>query len=866
MPVVLAFFLIVYGALSASAAPASPTPQFERDILPILIARCAKCHGAKLRMSGLGLQEAASILKGGDSGPAVVSGAAAQSLLVKRITERSMPPGDETKVTDAEIELIRRWIDGGAPAALSAGAFTTKEAPEVTEKDRRFWSFQKLARPEAPPCKPRSRIRNPIDAFLLAKLQEKGLDFSAEAKRITLIRRAYFDLVGLPPSPEEVDAFLADKAPDSYERLIDRLLASPHFGERWGRHWLDLAGYVDTVGRDRQATGFKVGEAWRYRDYVIRALNQDKPYDRFLTEQLAGDELVEWRTANAMTPEIEEPLIATGFLRTVEDEAEMTVDKYVVLHQTIQIISSSIMGLTVGCARCHSHKYDPIPQRDYYRLMSILTPAFNPDAWLSLEQRYLADIPVAEREKIDVWNGDLDKQIKPWKDKQDALHKAAEKRILEEKLSRFPEAERSALRVAADTAPRKRTEEQRLLLKKIEPLEITTEQRSAALTVEEKSSAAEIQAKIASLEGAKKSYGKLSAVWDVGPAPATHLLRRGDHESPGAEVEPGGISVLTSQERPFHVEPVAGGKSTGRRLAFARWLTDAETPAGALTARVMVNRIWLHLFGEGIVSTSENFGASGARPTHPELLEWLSSEFVRGGWRIKPIIRLMITSTAYRQASWRSETDRGGPDPEVVDPDNRLLWRMRLRRLESEGIRDAILSASGKLDGAMGGPAVRTDARPDGMVVVSGKDRPNPSAGWRRSVYTLSRRQYNLSLLSVFDQPVMSPNCTRRNSSSVVLQSLAMLNDRDVIEQAGYIAERIVSKVGLTSEKTIPLAFRLVLDRTPTQAEITWGMEFLNREAARFEPRQDAPGGSSRSALASFCQVLLNTNEFLYLE
>jgi hypothetical protein len=740
-----------------------------------------------------------------------------------------------------------------------------------------FWSFRKLDRPAVPQIKNAQRVRTPIDAFLLAKLEAKGLSFAPDADRITLVRRAHFDLIGLPPAPEEVDAFLNDMAPGAYERLLDRLLASPHFGERWGRHWLDAAGYVDTVGFDIDLPNVMLGAGkWKYRDYVIRAFNQDKPYDRFIAEQLAGDEMVDWRAAAKFTPEIRELLIATGFLRTAEDdshepESNIPAVHFTVLHDTVEIVGSSLLGLTLNCARCHSHKFDPIPQEDYYRLMAVFTPAYNPKAWKpvypwkpEIQDRALSDVSAVERAEIERHNKELDEQIAALNKKLAEMRRPYESRLSEKKLATVPEPIRADTQSALATPADRRTEVQRYLAGKFEKLlKVTPEEVSAALSSVDRAKQDELRGQISADNGRRRKFDKIQALYDVGPPPPTHLLKRGNHDTLGPEVQPGFLSILCdSPTMALLAEARPAGPTSWRRTALATWLTDPQSRASALVARVIVNRIWQHLFGQGIVATADNFGRLGQPPTHPELLEWLSSEFLRSGWRIKPLIRLMMSSTAYRQAARGTEA----APFRTVDPDNQLHWHARLRRLDSEVIRDAILAVSGKLDAAMGGPPVSQEARPDGMVIVSEKNQASPAAKYRRSVYMVMRRKYPLTLLRVFDQPIVATSCTHRDASAVPLQSLTMLNDPFVLQQAEHFAARVARMAGDVRDKQIELAFRLALARRANATEAKWCADYFDKQAAVYRAAKVSTDQAERKALTSLCHTLLNTSEFLYAE
>jgi hypothetical protein len=784
---------LALAALSARAdGPAAPPPGFQQDVLPILTAHCLKCHGAGPRVRAeLDLRSAAGLLKGGESGPALVPGSAEKSLLLQMIRKGEMPPRDNPRLAAAEIALLQRWIDAGAPGAETGDGAVTR----LTDQDRKFWAFQKPVRPPVPRVRDAGRVRTPVDAFVLARLEAKGLTFAPDADPATLVRRLHLDLLGLPPAPEVVDAFLADTRPDAYEQLVDRLLASPHYGERWGRHWLDAAGYADSIGGDNDpGQVFPREGMYRYRDYVIRSFNADKPFDRFLLEQLAGDELDDYCSAPSFTPEIREHLIATGLLRatvdhTFEDELNRPFERYQVLHDTIENLTTNLLGLTVACARCHDHKFEPISQVEYYRMLAVLKPVYNPEAWVKPQDRHLDDVPAEEKAAI--------------------------------------------ARQVADLVGRTAS--------------------GARVPV--------LAQQVAALHARKQSIGKIQAAWEAGTAPPTYLFRRGNLVTPGPEVQPGFLAVLTDPGSPVLVSPPRPGeKSSGRRTAWARWLTRPDHP---LTARVFVNRVWQRYFGEGIVATSDNFGHLGARPTHPELLDYLATEFVRDGWQVKALHRLLVTSTVYRQSSAPDQRRTGAADPEIVDPGNQLLWRQRLRRLESEVIRDSVLAVSGTLDRTMGGPPVPITPQPDGLVVVPDRGLSTPTARWRRSIYLFSRRNYNLTLLNVFDQPVMATNCTRRIASAVPLQSLTLLNDAIMLEQADHFAARVAA-AGPEPGPRIETAFRLAFARKPTAREAASSAAFLSRVQQDYAAEGRSAAEAERKALARLCHMLLCANEFLY--
>jgi mono/diheme cytochrome c family protein len=886
--------LLGLGLLGAAAAwgagPERPLT-FERDIWPIVAANCVSCHGVNQLKGGLDLRSVATMLRGGKSGPALDTSDPEASLLLERIAQGEMPPGKARKLSAEEVAVVRAWIGGGARSAQPRAA-----APPVSpirDADRQFWSFRPLRRPPVPSGSRAGRVRTPIDGFVRARLEAKGLAFSTDADPTTLIRRASLDLLGLPPSPQEIDAFLADHQPGAFERLVDRLLASPHYGERWGRHWLDVAGYVDTVGFDTDATHIILSEGkWLYRDYVIRAINEDKPYDRFLTEQLAGDELHDWRRARHLEPEMRQALIATGYLRTArdlthEDVGVIPQNFFGILHDTIEIVGTGLLGLTVNCARCHSHKFDPIPQEDYYRLMAIFTPAYNPRCWRAViptetkfPDRGLPDVSPAEQAEIERQNAEVDRALGELKGRLSQVRRRCADRLLEAKLAVLPAVIRADVKNALQTPEARRNEVQKYLAAKFgASLTIQAEAVTAGLSAEEKATVTELEARVAATEARRRKWGKIQALTDVGPPPPTHLLIRGSELSPGAEVRPGFLRVLcrSDAEALVRTRPPHAGTS-GRRTALARWLTEAGSPASALVARVMVNRVWKHLFGQGIVPTPENFGVQGQPPTHPELLEWLSCELVDNGWRIKPLIRLIMSSTVYRQASRRDPSlAESGPDPDSIDPGDELLWRMRLRRLESEVVRDAILSVSGDRNDAAGGPPVPIVTQPDGRVDVAQDKLANPRDRFKRSLYLTTRRAYNLSLLTVFDQPLGATNCLKRSASAVPLQSLFLLNDGFLAEQAEHFARRVERAVGRGSADPAPepteglpaeieRAFRMALARRPSANETATCRDLLRRQAELFRAGGLSQGEAEHQALAQLCLTLFNTNEFLYAE
>jgi hypothetical protein len=749
---------------------------------------------------------------------------------------------------------------------VMGGIARGQEAARPVGESERHWSFRKVVQPAVPSVRNHGLVRSPVDAFVLAKLEERGLTFSPVADRTALIRRVSFDLIGLPPSPAEVTAFVTNDNPTAYDDLLDRLLASQHFGERWGRHWLDAAGYADVMSTDNDAGIIHPLEnRWLYRDYVVRSLNADKPFARFLTEQIAGDELVEWRTAATYSPEIREHLIATGFLRASSDdtfapELNKPLTQYGVLQRTGEILANNVLGLTLNCAKCHDHKYEPLTQRDYYAFLALLQPAFNPDRWLIPVQRQLPNVSAAEKTEIERGNAELDRQAGELR-KQIAERRAIyEAKLLATKLAALPEAIRADTQTALATPADKQTEVQKYLADKFGmTLAVKPEEVTSVLSDADIAATAEWEKQAAETLSRKKSWQHWQVTYD-GPVTPTKLLKRGNHETPGEEVSPGFLAVLS------HATALDDGKSTGttsgRRLALARWLTDRESPAAHLAMRVQVNRVWQHLFGKGLAETTDNLGVTGAKPTLPELLEWLAAEYFDNGGRLKLLLKRIMTSRVYLQTSSVTPNQTAASQ---VDPDNRLLWRMRLRRLESEIVRDAVLAVSGKLDATLGGAPILVEPRPDGTFVIPDKGLPTPTSQWRRTLYLLARRNYHPTILSVFDQPNLTTNCTGRESSAVVLQSLTMLNDRFLLEQAEHLAARVSGTAGSNTSEQIELAFRITLGRLPRDSEQMACVEFFRRQFQHYSEEKLPADQAALKALSQVCHTLLNASEFLYV-
>jgi mono/diheme cytochrome c family protein len=838
--------------------------RFEKDIRPILMKRCVSCHGEDDPEAELDLRSIESLVRGSRSGPVIVEGFSDKSVLIRKVAGKTMPPPDSGEVLTAdEIRTITRWIDKGRFIDFvdvmphRKPATESSESSTVSYADRKFWAFQKPVSVAPPEVKADHRIRTDVDRFVLAKLEDAELSFSSDASKQTLLRRAYFDLTGLPPTPAQARDFLDDQRADAYEHLIDQLLASPHYGERWGRYWLDSVGYVDTADKDHNPTTPTLSEGyWKYRDYVVTATNEDMPWDRFLTEQIAGDEMVDWRNADEYTPEIRRLLTATGFLRNVldatnEDISNLPFDRYEALFKLMERVSSSTLGMTLACARCHSHKFDPIPHTDYYRFLSVFTPAYNPSAWLPPKERHLFSVSRSEKAEIDQRKTELDAA----KNKLKSIRDGYRSRLFDAKLAALPEPVRADVKASVETPAKKRSTEQIDLAGKYEKqVTVTDAEIGAALSGTDRESLDQLRAQIkaAETELAARKIEKVQALWDVGKAPTIRLLHRGDVDFAGPVVEPGFLSVLS---RPGQTDalasPNAVGETTGLRLAFAEWLTSPDHP---LAARVIVNRFWQHHFGKGIVDTPGNFGATGSSPTHPELLDWLAVEFMREGWSAKWFHKLVMTSTVYRQTSQRV---RGGRS---ADPENRLLWRMNLRRLDAEALRDSVITVSGQVDLSVGGAPVMLKVTPAGLQTVTSQNR--------RSIYLLARRSNPATFMQVFDYPVIDVNCTRRSTSATPLQSLTMINSEFLTDSAGHLARRVASLAGddASLPKKIDTAYRLALSRVASDNEARIAQELIQQLKLLYENSGVASEDALMRSFENFAHMLLCSNEFLYVD
>jgi len=851
---------MLLGCVTLQASAMDPV-SFESQVRPILKAMCLDCHGeSDAPKAGLDLRLASSILKGGKSGPAVVAKQPVASLLLKRIVAGEMPP-TKKKLTSQQIDVIREWIALGAKSERAVPE-TIVNGMVISTDDRAWWAFQPVRRPSVPQFDDPS-VRTPVDSFILKKLKENQLTFAPEADRRTLIRRVTFDLIGLPPTPEEIAAFVGDPSPDAFDKLVDGLLASPQYGERWGRHWLDVAGYADSEGFSQDDS--VRSNAWKYRDYVIRSFNGDKPFDQFVREQLAGDELVKLPYAQLPSAELDK-LIATGFLRMAPDGTgsggvDQKLARNQVVADTIKIVSSSLLGLTIACAQCHNHRYDPIPQTDYYRLRAVFEPGFNLPNWKPPAARQVSLYTDADRKKAQEIESDAAKIEKERLKKQTELIEAT----FQKELAKLPEAMREKAKLARNTPDTKRTPEQKRLMQEHPSLNVSAgslylyDQKAADSLKKLADDAASIRAKKPVEEFVR------ALTENPGATPPTHLFHRGDPDQPKQVVAPGGLTILDERMALAKIEPSAAG--SGRRLAFANWLTSGTHP---LTARVFVNRVWLHHFGRGIVGTPAEFGKLGEAPSHPELLDWLANEFVRSGWRVKQLHRLLVTSTAYRQSS-RRETHN-----DAVDPDNRLFGRMNVRRLEAEAVRDAVLAVSGDLCDKPFGAPVPVRENDVGQIVVgkgtkdlargSTKEEPLPPGEIaRRSIYVQIRRSMPHGMLETFDAPVVEPNCEIRNASTAAPQALLMMNNEFVIQQSESLARRLLREC-TTAESQVRRGWLLAWGIEPSSSQTAVAVAFLQNQQAYFRAYPVKGQLPDQQALALFCQALLSANRFLYVD
>ena len=1036
----------------ADAIGESPV-SLQSQVMPILKSHCLKCHGVSKKEGDLQLHSAVRIWKGGESGLLVVPANPSESLLWQRVEQNEMPPA--TPLSESEKKILHDWIAQGAEGLPKSDA----EAEAMRHDEH--WAFTRLQPVEPPPVPASESSRTTIDQFVVAALQEVGLNLNPETDRRTLIRRISFTLTGLPPTAEEIDRFTSDKSPNAVETLIDEYLASPQYGIRWGRHWLDAAGYADSNGYFNADSDRPL--AYRYRDYVVRSINADKPFDQFVREQIAGDEMASFnpeRHRQAASAEMIDLLVATHYLRNGQDGSgesdgnpdEVRIDRYTALESAQQIIASSLLGLTFQCAKCHDHKFEPLTQADFYQFQSVLFPAYNPENWVKPNDRFTyASLPgeyQAWQSKITdararlttagaeyrVWmkenrplellrfNSDFtDVQrfheqwtntipgddgsagvvpvtLRPLTLQQenqttntalpaaqvsDGLLKIIEGGAIGDKWlstqqtfdwtpdtegqwiqvtfrlvdTKLHEGETPAARIGYGIAlhdfnnnsatqggnilidgnpaggaavhldypgpsskhvgnigtegyvagrsfgvrithapehkyrlqhladdlpegPHIELREQDLpdgsfgfgfccqrsfqvddvIIEASYPIQTTesAERKSVVEAYQSESQRRQEEIKtiadeIPKLQAAEP--GRIAWLTDTtSEPPDVFLLARGEYSQPAEKVVPAQISALYDDQNPMEISsPANGFPSTGRRLAWANWVTKPDSRAASLMARVQVNRIWQYHFGTGLVSTSENLGMSGSEPSNPALLDWLAQEFIRSGWSLKSMHRLILRSAVFRQSSLANDAGLR------VDPADKLLWRFPMRRLDAEAIRDAQLAISGELDLTLDGPYVATTRNGAAEVIVA-EDRPG---AFRRSIYLQQRRSQGLSMLNVFDAPVMVLNCSRRPVTTMPLQSLSLLNSDFAVKRAQRFAERIRQEAGDSTGARVRHAFVLATGRECDEDELNDTLQFIETQTTNFA---DSPDLAESRAWSDFCQLLLASNGFLYLE
>jgi hypothetical protein len=1004
-------------------ASGADVPDFNRDIRPLLRDYCLKCHGPLRQEAKLNLGVPASIARGGESGAVIVPGQPQASRLWQLVERDEMPEG--APLSADEKDVLKRWIAAGAPGLPQPG-------DAIAEHDT-HWAFRKPGRPETPVVKQQTLIRNALDAHVATQLEAAGLTMSPEANRETLIRRVALDLTGVPPSIEEIDRFVSAESPQAYEDMVEQYLASPRYGERWGKHWLDAAGYADSNGYFSADTDRPL--AYRYRDYVIRSINADKPFDRFIREQLCGDELVRFRPGETVQPEEIDLLEATHFLRNGQDGTDIGVqepeafeiDRRAALEAVVQVTATSLLGLSVHCARCHDHKYDPITQKEYYQLQAVFFPAFNPQDWINPRDRVIFAYLPGEKEHWEQRDSDLKQQLALLKDDyftwvnanrepaevlfEEAFGEGWESRwsatapgddkasdeiaingaepnsarvqegtlrviagsgeawlsttqafdwtpdengdwiqatfdLVDNKVSGGP-AERIGYNIAVhdfdDSGPHDggnilidgnpttatniyrdypgddQTSAGSIGVQGYVPgrnygvrvtnmgegsyrlehivdglpdsatlnltaadlpaggfsffycvnrsfvvdnvrIERSTASKNATVDVtairralEERRTEYETKRRELAAQRTPEPGRPIAWVSDKsGRAPVVPFLTRGLYHLRDGDVLPGALATLSEPGEEYTAPTIApDAATTGRRTAFADWLLRPNSRPSALMARVHVNRVWRQYFGRGIVATTDNLGIGGSPPSHPELLEELAAGFIADGWSQKALHRRIVTSAVYRQSS------APRPDGLARDGDNQLWWRWPVRRLEAEIVRDSMLAVAGQLDPQQYGPYVPAKQTAIGEVVA---DEQVPGA-LRRSVYLQQRRSQTLSFMKVFDAPSIATVCTTRPSSTVPLQSLALLNSDFAIARAEAFAGRLLTETDGTPRQLVRRAWRTATGRDPTEKEAAVAEEFVETQRALY-----SGDSANRWAVADFCQMLLASNAFLYVE
>ena len=795
---------------------------FEKQVKPILSDKCLRCHNSIETSGSLDLTTRAGILEGGDSGPALVEGQAEDSLLLSAIRYDAFEMPPTGKLSDAQIRTIQIWLHQGMPWSLGEEALDpghVHKAPVVNDESKAWWSFQPPQVQTPPAVKNSDWVQNDIDRFIMHRLEEAGLQPNPPADRATLIRRVYYNVLGLPPTYQQVQEFVNDSDPLAYEKLVDRLLASPHYGEKWGRFWLDLVRYSETNSFERDGDKPFV---WKYRDYVIRSLNDDKPYDQFLIEQLAGDELPE--------PSVE-TVTATGYFRLGQwddEPADPKLARYEELDDIVRTTSEVMFGLTVGCARCHDHKIDPIPATDYYGMLAFFE---------NIQPYGVRSHESVEAASVRTFEFPVDEAAR-------ARHQADLDRIERNLTAIYEKAKPSFENVEHEEW---QYEENQVRLIK---------QRSGGVLTEDEVRRFErnFNRRNQLRSTTPNNDEKILAVKERGPtAEPTHVMLRGNPHVLGDPVTPRFPSVLSPPEPTFQVP--ANGGSTGRRLALAQWIASPDNP---LTARVIANRIWQGYFERGLVRSASDFGFQGDRPTHPQLLDWLAKRLIEQGWRLKSLQRDILLSNTFKMSSGMNESAY------AVDPNNDLFWRTNLRRLTAEEVRDSILAATGKLNlSKMFGPSIFPIMPRE---VLEGQSQPG--SGWgqsseeerdRRSVYIKSKRSLILPIMKNFDVAETDFSCPVRFNTTQPTQALGMLNSEFTNTEAQRMAQNILQSVDVSDVTAqVTEALQRTTQREIAETEVQTGVEFIHRLRSR-------DGADPQQALARFCLMSINLNEFLFV-
>ncbi len=823
--------VILFPAVNRADEPKFSEEQtsfFTNEVVPLLKANCLKCHSGDEPKAGLNLTSRAGILQGGESGSAVDLEDHAASYLIAAINYDGweMPPTGQ--MSPQQIAVITKWVESGLawPADLrEIEVEAEKGPPQVNERNKQFWSFQPVRQPEVPDVQHAAWVRNEIDTFVLHKLESNALQPSPPADPRELIRRASYDLLGLPPSTELVERFAADPSPEAYSAIIDELLDSPHYGEKWGRHWLDLVRYAETNSYERDdAKPF----VWRYRDYVIQAFNDDKPYEQFVMEQLAGDELEQ------PTPD---SLIATGYYRLGrwdDEPADPELAFYDDIDDIVTTTGQTFLGLSINCARCHDHKIDPIPQQDYYSMVAFFRNVRRYGVRSGDSVLDASVIEIDRPENRELHDAEIVRYENDVRDAERSL-----KQIEDLVRDDFSDVEHEEFQFAMNRVP------------------IVAKREGTLLTEQQVNRYRSQTERLKDLR-ANKPKGLAQALVvkeDVSELKPTHILTRGSPQAPAEEVQPGFPQILSPPEAVVPGEIPAGATSSGRRRVLAKWITSPSNP---LTSRVMVNRLWQHHFGRGIVRSSSDFGFQGTPPTHPELLDWLAAKFIEEGRSMKRMHKLIMTSATWQQSSRPNEAAYS------VDPNNDLFWRYDMRRLTAEEIRDSILWATGLLNTEkIFGPSIYTDI-PD--AVKAGQSRPgsgwgtsSPEDEYRRSIYVHVKRSLLDPLLEAFDMADTDSTCPVRFVTTQPTQALGMLNSEFIAEQATQFSGYLQQHAGDSIESQVRLALQRVTQRPPAREDVRRGLGLI-------ESMQTDHGMTEDDARRYFCLVALNLNEFMYLD